>query len=359
MATKYKQQADGRWHSSVWDGTYRNGKKHYVQLVSAKSSKDLERMVAEYVEKRENGLITVYSTMGIQEYAQGWLRVEKGLSESATKAMYKNIIEVHLASFKGIPFDRLTRQKIQILINDNMDSPRTCQQIMMCFKQICKSAEHDKILPSGKTPELFDRVQVPKYKAKEKVPLTDAECKKVQNVLVTHVLPPRSALFLSLIYFCGLRREEALALKFEDVHSLSIDINKALHMDDYVTEVKEPKTERGFRTLPLPADAIPIIQEALAEMPHSRDGFIFVTRDGKLITKSSYRRMWDGILKALGFTTSAHVFRHTYCTRLCYEAHKIAQSRLSRLPSSWAIRRKWLRMFTGISLITKRKQPRL
>lgn len=322
MASKYKQQADGRWHTRVWDGTYRNGNKHYVQLVSAKSSKDLERIVTEFVVKREQGLITVSSAMGIQEYAQGWMRVEKGQSQKATKDMYHNIINVHLKEFKGIPFDRLTRQKIQILINDNMGSPRTCQQILMCFKQICKSAENDKLLPTGATAELFYKIQAPKYKAEKKKPLSIYQCEIVYNALVTHKLPPRSALFLALIYFCGLRREEALALKYNDICNGVVDVNKALHISDRVTEVKATKTTNGERSIPLPPKAIPIIEEALAELPHSSDGFLFTTRDGKLITKSSYVKMWESIKKALGFECTAHIFRHTYCTRLCYESYK-------------------------------------
>lgn len=321
MANKYKQQADGRWHTRVWDGNYEKAKKHYVQLVSSKSSKDLERIVAEFIQKRDNGLIVASSTTGIQEYAREWLKVEKGLSQTATKAMYNNIIEVHLKSFYNIQFEYLTRHKIQTVINENSSKPRTCQQIYMTLKQICKSAEHDKLLPSGKTADLFDHIQLPKYKATEKEPLTDAQCKIIYNALVAHVMPPRSELFLALIYFCGLRREEALAVKIEDIHSFSVDINKALHLGAKKTEIKDPKTERGFRTVPLPPESVPIIKHALDNLAPNEDGFLITMTDGRNITKDGYDKMWKWIKVRLGIEFSAHQLRHTYCTRLCYEAY--------------------------------------
>ena len=321
MATKYKQQADGRWQTKIWDGTYKDGKKHYVALISSKSSKDLERIVSEYIVKREKGLVSVSTTMSVYEYAQQWLEVEKGLSESATRDMYRNIIEKHLNVFSDTQFEYLTSYKIQNIINNTADRPRTCQQIVLTLKQICKSAESDRLLPSGKTIELFNRVQIPKYKAEEKKPLTAEQCKAIYNALVAHVLPPRSALFLSLIYFCGLRREEALALKIDDIQSLAIRVDKALHLGATTTEVKTPKSERGYRTVPLPAESIPIIRDTLTGITPSSDGYLFTTRNGDIITKSSYIKMWQGIQKHFDFEFTAHQLRHTYCTRLCYEAY--------------------------------------
>lgn len=321
MATKYKQQADGRWRAKVWDGTYTDtGKKHYIFLASTKSSKDLEKLVSDYEIKRDTGRVVVKQGITFKEYARQWRETEKGLSESATKEMYDRVIDVYLKPLYSFTFDYLTRQAIQMVINNNSKHPRTCQQIHLTIKQICKSAEKDRLLPYGKTIELFDSIQLPKYKADEKKPLTDEQCSVVYNALVSNEMPPRSSLYLALIYFCGLRREEALAVKYEDVHSLSVTVNKALHMTDNETEVKGTKSARGERTVPFPADAIPIIQKALAEIEPNSQGFLFATKAGVLITKSSYRKMWDGIRKELGFDCSAHIFRHTYCTKLCYEA---------------------------------------
>lgn len=335
MATKYKMQADGRWRAKVWDGTYlEGGKKHYINLTSYKSAKDLERLVTEYEVKRMSGLITVTSNTGLQEYAREWMKAKKGLSESATRAMYTNIIEVHLKPLAGVPFEHFNSRAVQTLINKNAGHPRTCQQIVMTLKQICKAAERERLLPAGETAKIFADIQTPKYKAEEKTPLTEEQCDVVQKALDGRTLPPKSALFLALIYFCGLRREEALAVKISDIHSLSVSVNKAFHLGAGKTEIKPPKTERGVRTVPLPPEAIPIINDAVSQLVPNSEGYLFTLKDGKLITHSSYTKMWAGIEKALGFHCTAHIFRHTYCTRLCYEAYKnrtISVKQIARL----------------------------
>ena len=43
---KYKKGKDGRWQTTVWDGTYGpDGIKHYIPVYSTKSSGDLEKTV--------------------------------------------------------------------------------------------------------------------------------------------------------------------------------------------------------------------------------------------------------------------------------------------------------------------------
>lgn len=334
MASKYKQQADGRWKTKVFDGTYKNGKKHYVWLVSSKSSRDLERLVSEFIQKRDCGLLVVSRDVSIQQYARDWAKAKKKLKADATKDMYDRVIEVYLKPFAHLTFEYFTEVQIQAIIDDHLEHPRTCEQIYMTLKQISKAAEKEHLLPVGETSRIFDDIQIPDYEAEEREPLSDEEFQRVHDVLVAHRLPPRSALFLSLIYFCGLRREEALALKLDDIHSFTVTINKALYLGENDTKIKPPKSKRGNRVVPLPPDAVPIITKALERIEPNAEGYLFTTKNGDLITKSSYRRMWDSIRKVLGFECTAHQLRHTYCTNLCYESFKhrtISQKEIARL----------------------------
>lgn len=61
------------------------------------------------------------------------------------------------------------------------------------------------------------------------------------------------------------------------------------------------------------------------------------------MTKSSYRRMWERILSkmnaAAGGTEhlmvihglTAHIFRHNYCTELCYQIPNISTKKIAQL----------------------------
>ena len=42
---KYTKQKNGYFQARVWDGSYVDGKKHYITIRSKKSSKDLEAKV--------------------------------------------------------------------------------------------------------------------------------------------------------------------------------------------------------------------------------------------------------------------------------------------------------------------------
>lgn len=56
------------------------------------------------------------------------------------------------------------------------------------------------------------------------------------------------------------------------------------------------------------------------------------------MTKSSYDKMWAQILKAMQSVSddqikglTAHVFRHNYCTNLCYQIPKISVKKIAQL----------------------------
>ena len=61
-------------------------------------------------------------------------------------------------------------------------------------------------------------------------------------------------------------------------------------------------------------------------------------RNGKPVTKSSYRKMWKRIIKAMQAVSdeqivglTAHIFRHNYCTMLCYQIPEISIKHIAKL----------------------------
>ena len=82
---------------------------------------------------------------------------------------------------------------------------------MLTMKQIVNAAVSDKLLPASAPEELFKDISVKKSKS-EKRALSDSEKKAV----FAANLADMDKAFLYLIYGCGLRRGEALALtRFE------------------------------------------------------------------------------------------------------------------------------------------------
>lgn len=120
-------------------------------------------------------------------------------------------------------------------------------------------------------------------------------------------------LFPYLCLHSGLRRGEALALRYEDIDRKRkvIHVTKAVEYINNNPHIKKPKTEAGKRDVLL----LDVLDKAIPK----KEGFIFCGEDGKLLTKEQYNARWSQYCKAIGYKLTAHQLRHGFATIL-YEA---------------------------------------
>lgn len=339
---KYKKNYRGEFEARIWDGTYNpDGSKHRKRLVSKKSSADLERKVNRLKNEVENGSYVQPSDIMFMEYARQWLETKKCAREKNTRAMYKNIIETHLSCLENVRLSDIRNSHFQLAINRALDKPRTCQQIHVTFKQILKMAVADNLIGPGMYETICSDINLPKYARKEKRVLTKAEKDAISKADFTE----RERAFVYVIYSCGLRRGEALALsKFDfsfQAGACSVSITKSLIFDGNSAEIKNsPKTGNGFRRIPVPDSAAAFLKSYLSKIPGTQ---LFTCNDGSLISHSSYVKMWASIVRkmnrAAGGTDAfpvisgltAHIFRHNYCTNLCYKVPEISIKKIAQL----------------------------
>lgn len=311
---KYKKQKDGRYYGRVWTGDYKDGEKVYTVLTSQKSSLDLEKKIKEYEAKRDSIGILYRNTDSMLDYAYSWLENSKAMSSENTRLMYRHIIDYHLQDLKYYTFDKFSYGMIQDLINQAKDKPRTCQQIKLTLKQICKAAELDKLIEKGSVDVVFKRVQLPDYESKEKRPLTNREKQMVLDGEFTE----KQKVYISILYYTGMRKQEVLALQKKDIVDNTIKVSKALLMTGDKTEIKDTKTKRGKRSIPI----VPRLKEILDAYTKDMnpEDIIVPNQNGEYMTKSGYRRFWEAIQNIFGTDITAHLFRHNYCTMLCYQS---------------------------------------
>ena len=121
------------------------------------------------------------------------------------------------------------------------------------------------------------------------------------------------SLFAKLCLYSGLRRGEALALRYEDVdrNQKCIHVTKAVEFISNSPHIKSPKTAAGHR------DAI-LLDALAAEIPDGI-GYIFCREDGGLLTKMQFRDRWQKYCDDIGYDITAHQLRHGFATIL-YEA---------------------------------------
>lgn len=121
-------------------------------------------------------------------------------------------------------------------------------------------------------------------------------------------------LFALVCLYAGLRRGEALALRYEDVDrdACVIHVTKAVEFINNQPRIKEPKTASGRRDVYL----LDVLADAI---PRQGSGYIFAGDDGELLTKMAYRVRWERYCTQIGHKITAHQLRHGYAT-LLYEA---------------------------------------
>ena len=121
--------------------------------------------------------------------------------------------------------------------------------------------------------------------------------------------------FALTLYYTGLRRGEALALRYEDIDRKEriIHVRRALQFTPNYPEVKEPKTEAGVRDVHYP--------EALNKiLPKKKSGPVFPGPDGKCyMNKGNFIYRWQKYCEAIGHDITCHQLRHYYATAM-YEA---------------------------------------
>lgn len=339
---KYAKNARGEWETKIWDGTYNvDGSKHRKRLVSKKSSADLERQVNQLKSEVENGRYVQSTDVGFLEYARGWLLTKKAAREMNTRKMYENIIETHLSFLEDVRLSDIRNSHFQLAINNALDKPRTCQQIEVTFKQIMKMAVADNYIGPGMYDKICNDVNLPKYIKKEKRPLTVEEKAAIPLADFTD----REKAFVYIIYSCGLRRGEALALSKFDFKlqggKYFVSITKTLIFPNNASEIKPmPKSNNGFRTVPVPDSTAAFLKGYIADLPST---YLFTCRDGSNMTHSAYVKMWQSIVRKMNYAAggtdafpvisdlTAHIFRHNYCTNLCYQVPAISIKKIAQL----------------------------
>lgn len=352
---KYKPRKDGRYSTNFRTGRYHDDGSPEIILVYAKTSRELEEKVAELKYLRKTGNLIVPSNIMFGAYCKKWLATKKKRSIN-TYAMYENAVLKHIIpSLGNIMAKNISRTNCQQLIDARFENYETCNKLKLTMKQIQKSLIYDKII----TDEFWINIEMPKKPATVKRPLTELEKKAVR--LADFTMDEK--VFVYLLFGCGLRREEAIALNCSviDLKQRLISVRQVIVFDKHKPVLESrAKSSDGIRSVPIPIDFFPTIQFYVMSLmkrttDKPEDTFLFTTKGG-LLTKSSYDKLWNRIVRKLNWAVldndmkekilqdkednhrlsiykemenrcngnlpiqglTAHIFRHNYATLLYY-----------------------------------------
>ena len=312
--SKYTKGKDGRYRTNISTGKYdENGKLIVIRLSSSKSSADLEKKVQELQYQLRHKMPTLPAevcTFG--EYSEKWLATKEQRSIK-TYEMYENILK-HTESLNDTSLDLIRTSDIQLLISNNSNHPRICEQILLTLRQIFDMAVDDDII----TKSPCRNIQLPRHVKQEKRILTEEEREKVKKA---EGLSELQRAYIHILYGTGVRPAEACALTWNDVdfENNTITINKALQFTkSRVASVGLPKTDKSIRTLPVLPFVMASILALKATGVHLPTETILGAEKGVLRTRSAYRNIFDTAMKKLKLNDiTPYMFRHNFCS-MCY-----------------------------------------
>lgn len=330
---KYKKGKDGRYATSV----VVNGKKIAVK---AYSTSELEKKIIELKYRDNNNLTVDDTTITLNTFADRWLDINSVGKEDATIKEYKYIVNSYIKPKLGyLKLSKIKVYDIQEVINELIvnNHIRLAKKFLMYIKKILNEAVQNDII--SKNPALL--IKSPTYKPNERKPLTENEDKLLIECARSH----KYGLFFLFMRFTGVRKEEASAIKIEDINldNNTILINKAI---SFASNQGKEKTTKNKK--PRNIYILDIFKEQLEErIKYCKDNnieYLFTkqTNEKEHLSDSSITNMCSSFLlyinkvnkknidelnkqlndenkieiKNIYFTP--HQLRHSFCTMLYY-----------------------------------------
>ena len=334
---QYKKDKRGYYSTNAWDGTYNpDGTKHRIHVRSRVSSEDLARKLDELRTAVENKTTIQKTATTVEQYAAAWIQ-SKAVYARNTVRQYSDILKYYIAPTIGtVPISELSKAHLQSLITINSAHPRTCQLIRRTILQIATAAVEDGMMTEAALHPLRG-VALPKYYKTERRVLTDLE----KAAVFAADLSDMHRCFLYLLYFCGLRRGEALGITADDIDfsRSTLSVRRSVEFINNSSAVKPPKSQKGFRAVPI----APPFARFLARYVSTCPGYLIHTRAGGIMTQSAFRRMWEIILRQLNKCVGGspehpvitgltpHIFRHNLCSELCYQIPALSTKKIASI----------------------------
>lgn len=293
-----KKRADGRY---VQTATI-NGKRHYfysTEPTEKRALKDIQRQMIEFEENisPENKLYA--------DVAAEWEKQKYNNIEYTTMTRYKTYVRntvdvwgnIYITDISTADIDAFLQRLALTLSNKTVKDQFSVIKMIFKYAKIMRYIKEDPCEfltpPKGKKAQVRDAV-------------TEDEMNIVRNSI--------NCTFGLLAYFLmytGLRKGEALALRYSDIDfdNKLIRVRNSVYFVGNNPHIKSTKTAAGQRDV--------ILLDCLAEkLPHkSTDEYIF-NYDGNLMPAMYFTRHWQKYQKETGLNITAHQLRHTFATIL-------------------------------------------
>jgi integrase len=348
MKGSIRQRSKGSWEVCVDAGRNPTTNKRVRHFETVRGTKrEAEQRLAKLLVSVQQGNFVKPTRLTVAQFLEGWLRdYVRTNTAPRTAERYQEIVRVHLIPALGsVPVTALRPEHIQRYYTKALESGRRdgkgglSAQTVHHHHRVLHAALKYGVKHGMLVRNIAEAVDPPRPKGKELVILGANE---VQLILDTADKTPYYALFFTIAY-TGLRRSEALALKWGDIdlEKSTLSVVQTLHqLRDGKYIFREPKSKRSQRQIALPPSlAILLWQHQLKQEYTLRQlgkslmpaDLAFSHPDGRPLRPNSVTRAFQEIAESVGLKGARlHDFRHAHATILLQQGvhPKIVQERL-------------------------------
>ena len=358
MPVKMKKRKDGRYQKQLPLGRGEDGKMKFTYAYG-RTIKEAEENAAEIIANMNKGILPKAKSQTFLNAADAWLKAKTAIvskpkasdadenepeaKEEIIKAAdvsettlrwYKGIINKQLKPLHDIKLTDLVYSDLQNILNSlaiEGKSKKTIASVRQVAVSIMEEAVENDIVMRNK----FRKAKIPKSvpKPDARQPITEEQRKLIlsEKVWKNH----RMGVPVLIMYYCGLRRGELIALEWNavDLEKKELIIRKAATFEHNEATIKDhAKTEAGNRTIRIPAD---LIEPLTYWKKESKSLYVCPNvKTGSVMSLQAWQCAWNSYQHYLNIAAggrdasrsnpkviavepfTAHQLRHTYATML-------------------------------------------
>ena len=315
-----KKRTDGRYTKTLTI----DGKKHFFY---GKTQAEAKAKLDAAKSKALQGKPIRDDSRTLGEWCHQWRTTSLVASSRrpTTKATYESLLRLHVepSTIGTVELGKLRRSDVERWVIEKRDSnlsPATLQKVFIVLRTCLDDAVADGLIGTN----VLATVKQPSIPAREVRHLTAPEAQRLLNA----ASPTRYGALFALIAHLGLRKGEALALRWEDVdiEARQIHIRRTLSRVSGSLVVGEPKTARSRRKLPLSEALLSLLETQRARQVQDAEdaanfwtdsGYIFTSETGQPLDPRNTLRAFDTAARKAGIEgATVHSLRHTAATLL-------------------------------------------
>lgn len=316
------QRADGRWCAAAYvltsDGTEKR------RFVYGRTREEVHAKLGRLQQQSRQGIPVPNHPWKVGEYLDYWLEhVVKGSVRSTTYAKYEQAVRLYLKpGLGGKRLDRLSVSVVQRFLNSGQagDSASKVQIARMVLGAALTRAMREELVSRN----VARLTKIPPTEPRRMRPWSADEARTFLEAASDDAL---YAAFV-LLLVCGLRRGEALGLRWDDVDfdANELHVRKQLVRGAGRLDLGPVKTRAGRRTLPLLPLARDVLERQQEQQAATREragdtwrdtGLVFTTRSGKPVEPRNLARSFERLSNQAGLRLiRLHDLRHTCASLL-------------------------------------------